>query len=359
MSSKLRPLYDKLYIDVDVRLLALNAFFDARKRAKKIPANPNLDREYRKFVKPFWKKYGEHPSKAWYRILCDRSEHVDPRYIPDSIWFSRVIPHFNRLLFAQALQDKCLHNLMVPELRRPDTVVKRVSGRFCFDDLEPMAEPDAVRACRAAGRFVIKPSVGSGKGADVVFYDGSQMSDADVREMFAKFGNNFIAQKPVRQHPLLDSIYPGSLNTIRVITFFHDGDAEVLSCNLRMGAGGSEIDNVSAGGYACGVNPDGSLLKYAVNRRGEWVDRHPDGAVFADVTLPRFPEFLEKVRATARKTPHFNIIGWDLAMDPDCEPVFIEYNVIPGQNQKTFGPTFGDRTGAILDEVFRSKSRKK
>ena len=353
MSSRFRPVYDRLYIGIDVKYLAVSAELDAHKRAKKLPENPALDSEYRSKVLPYWKRYGERPSKAWYRIYCDRSEHIDPRYIPDSIWFEKVIPHYNNLLFAQALQDKCLHNLLVPGLRRPETVVKRVSGRFCDDSLEPVTEDDAVRACLCAGRFIIKPSVGSGKGANVVFYDGNAMTAEDVRLMFAKYGRNFVAQKPVAQHTLLDSIHPGSLNTIRVITFLHDGNAEVLSCNLRMGAGGSEIDNVSAGGYACGAYPDGRPMKLAVNRSGEWVEKHPGGAVFDKITLPRFPEFLEKVKAAARKTPHFGILGWDLAMGKDCEPVFIEYNVIPGQNQKTFGPTFGDRTEEILDEVFK------
>ena len=357
MSSKLRPLYDKLYMGIDVKYLAVSAVRDARRRAKTIPKNPNLDREYRREVLPFWRRYGERPSKAWYRIYCDRSEHVDPRYIPDSIWFDRVIPHFNHLLFAQALQDKCLHNLLVPGMKRPATVVKNVSGQFCSDGLEPMTREQAVRACLDAGRFIVKPSVGSGKGANVVFYDGSKMNEADVGLMFDKYGRNFIVQEPVVQHPVLDSIYSGSLNTIRVITFLHDGEAEVLSCNLRMGAGDSEIDNVSAGGYACGIYPDGRLTELAVNRKGVWVDRHPGGAVFGEITLPRFPEFLDRVKDAARRVPHFRILGWDFAMDPDCEPVFIEYNVIPGQNQKTFGPTFGDRTEAILDEVYGIRRR--
>lgn len=357
MSSKLRPFYDKMYMYIDVKLLAMKADADARERAKKIPKNPNLDREYKERVLPYWNRYGVLPEKAWYRILCDRSEHIDPRYIPDSVWFSKVIPHFNHLLFAQALQDKCLHNLLVPDLKHPETVVKSISGLFCDDNLDPLTEEEAVNACLSAGRFIIKPSVGSGKGANVVFYDGSKMTADGVRAMFKKYGRNFIAQKPVKQHPLLDSIYPGSLNTIRVITFLHDGEAEVLSCNLRMGAGGSEIDNVSAGGYACAVYPDGHLQKYAVNRRGEWVDRHPNGAVFEEITLPNFPEFLGKIKAQARRIPHFRILGWDCAMDENCDPVFIEYNVIPGQNQKTFGPTFGDRTDMILNEVFGKKQK--
>ena len=43
-------------------------------------------------------------------------------------------------------------------------------------------------------------------------------------------------------------------------------------------------------------------------------------------------------------------------MNVKWEPVFIEYNVCPGSNQITCGPTFGDLTERVLEEVFVKKT---
>ena len=44
MSSKWRPLYDKLYMGIDTWLLAFQANKNGRTRSKKLPKNPTLDK---------------------------------------------------------------------------------------------------------------------------------------------------------------------------------------------------------------------------------------------------------------------------------------------------------------------------
>lgn len=360
MSSKLRPLYDKLYMAIDVWLVGHNANRDGKKRAKKIQKKTNFSKDFREKVVPYWKKFGVKPKKFWYRIYWGKDEPADPRYIPNDIWFRRIIPHYNHLLFAQALQDKCLHNLLLPGVRRPETVVKNISGLFYDDALHLMDEEEAIRRCMACERYIVKPSVGSGEGADVNFYNGSCLSEEETKQMFARYKNrNFIVQEPVRQHKVLADIYDKSLNTIRVVTFVHKGEVHVLSAIIRMGAGGCEVDNLSKGGYACRIKEDGSLESYAFDRNVNWIEKHPSGAVFAEIKIPRFDHFLEVVKTAAKKTPHFAILGWDFAIDEEGEPVFIEYNVIPGQSfQMGSGPTFGEMTDEVLDEVF-GKNKKR
>ena len=353
MSSKFRPLYDKLYMSIDTWLLAFQANRSGHTRGKKLPKNPVLDREYRSAVVPYWKPFGIKPKKHWYRIYCDRSEHIAPEYIPDDIWFHKIIPHFNTLLFAQALQDKNQHGLLVPGIKRPKTVVKNIAGVFYDDDYNLLTEDEAVARCLNAGRFLFKPAVGSGKGHDIRFYNGSDLDTATVKGLFAKYGNrNFMVQEKMKQHRDMAKIYEKSLNTIRIVTFLYHNEVHILSIILRAGSGGSEIDNVSQGGYACKVNMDGTLDPLAVNRRGEWVPKHPSGTVFAEVKIPGFDKLLRTVKDAAAKIAHFKILGWDFAIDEDGEPVFIEYNVIPGQNQKTWGPTFGAMTREVLEDVF-------
>ena len=58
--------------------------------------------------------------------------------------------------------------------------------------------------------------------------------------------------------------------------------------------------------------------------------------------------------------PHFSIIGWDFAVDAKGNPVLVEFNVTPAQNEiGSKRPSFGDLTDEVLEDVFVTKSMKK
>ena len=355
MGSKLRPLYDALYMGIDTWVVAYQDNRSGRKRARKIPKHPDFDAQYRSRVLPYWKRFGVVPKKFWFRIYAQNRETVDPRFIPDDLWYRRIVPHFNHLLFAQAYQDKCLNNVFVPTIAHPPTVVKCVSGVLYDDALNLLTPDEAAARVMQTGRFIIKPSVGSGRGNGIRFLNGAELSRDDVLRLFREYGKNFLIQEKLRQHPAVAALHEQSLNTLRVITFLFENEVHILSAVLRVGAGDSELDNVSKGGFACKVLPDGQLDEYAVNRKAEWVRVHPDGTPFGQVRIPNYESLLQTVKDAASRLGHFRIIGWDIAIGEAGEPVYIEYNLIPGQNQKTWGPTFGDLTDRVLQEVFQKK----
>ena len=125
---------------------------------------------------------------------------------------------------------------------------------------------------------------------------------------------------------------------------------------LRIGGGGARVDNIGAGGYSCAINPDGSLSKRAVNRKSEWVESNQDGLRFETVTVPNYAEAVALVKKMHTSLPHFKIVGWDIGISKDGEPTLIEFNSNPGQNQYSCGPTFGDLTDRVLEDVFIKKS---
>ena len=356
MSGKLRGLYDRLYIWTEVELHAMNAAKSGRKLASSMTENPRVAEEYGKTIRPYWRRFGRPaPKRFWFTLFCGRKDTVDPRYIPDDLWFSRIVPYYNNLIFAKALQDKCLHNLVLPNIKRPETVVKNVAGVFYDDALRLLTREEAVSRCRGRGRVIVKPSVSSGQGHNIRFYDTDTLTEAETEDIFRLYGQNFIMQEKLLQHPVLAAFHPNSLNTVRVITFLHHGRVHVLSTILRIGGGSNEVDNVSQGGYQCTIMPDGRLEKTAVTKRdGKWVpvEATANGIRFSDVTVPSFARVLETVRNAASTMAHFRILGWDIAIDPEGEPVLVEFNVIPGQNQTTCGPTFGELTDEVLSEVF-------
>ena len=169
---------------------------------------------------------------------------------------------------------------------------------------------------------------------------------------------NYIAQEAVKQHPALSELNPSSLNTIRIVSFFFEGKVHILSSILRMGASGHKVDNIGAGGFACPIQKDGHLTEWGVNRKAEWVSENQHGIRFVDVQVPSYEKIVGIVKKQHQKLAHFKLVGWDFSVSEEGEPVFIEYNVCPGSNQITCGPTFGELTEQVLDEVFVKQTLK-
>lgn len=360
MMRKLRALYDRLYVGIDCAVLAHNTAKWTRKKAREAEPKADFDRDFAQKVRPYWRQFNAPmPKKFWYRTYGPASEPVDPRYIPYDIYVKRILPHFNTLLFARALQDKCLHNLLVPDMERPVTVVKNVAGVFCGDDLVPMTREQAIARCRAAGRIIVKPSVGSGGGANIRFYDGGTLTEQEAEDIFRQYKRDFIIQEKLAQHQDLAALNPRSLNTVRITTFFFRGQVHILSALLRIGGGDNEVDNVSQGGYQCTIRPDGSLDSYAITKLGgTWqnVEATAGGVRFAGRSVPNYEAVKDTVCRAAAKMAHFKLVGWDIAVSQAGEPVLVEYNVIPGQSQGTCGPAFGELTDDVLTEVFGRRS---
>lgn len=356
MASKLRPLYDKIYIGTECWLNARGARRDAKRYAAGLGPCPQVEAEYARVIRPYWKQFRlAVPKKYWFTLFANCHKPFSAQYIPDGLWFGRIIPHYNNLIFAKALQDKCLASLLFPDVRRPETLVKCVAGVFYDDGLRLLTREQAVARCRGGGRAVVKPSVGSGKGQGIRFFDADGLSDSQVDALFSQYGDNFIVQKKMTQHPALARFNPASLNTVRIITFLRGGKVHALAPILRVGGSGSEVDNVSQGGFQFNLGPDGAVLLPAFTHAGgrwEYAESYPNGIGPDQAVVPSYDRIVRLVTDQAARLSHFRIIGWDVAVAPDGEPVLVEFNVIPGQNQESGGPTFGPLTDQVLTEVF-------
>jgi len=357
--SKLRDLCDRLYIRAETTANAYAKWKAGRRNAKYMTENPLVAKNWNTVIRPYWKQFGLRPPRRfWYRMYCNDVNPFDPGYIPDDRFTRDVIPHYNNLIFAKALQDKCLHSVLFPDMNRPVTLVKNIAGVFYDDALNLLTKEEACGRCRNHGRILVKPSVGSGGGANIRFYDSDTLTDDDILAIFRSYKQNYIVQEKMEQHPALAALNPNSLNTVRLITFLHDNEVRILTAILRVGGGSNEVDNTSQGGYKSSVHPDGRLHKLGMTRLGghwEYVETYPNGLRFEDVVIPSYDRICETVCAHAAKMSHFKIIGWDIAVDPNGEPTLIEYNVIPAQGHGTDGLLFGDLTETVLAEVYGRK----
>lgn len=357
----MRSGFRKKWDDLDLKIESAYRKYTYRKKAKvrlkRMNGGFRCDKEYEEVIVPYWKKYGYKPAKYWYQIFCDADKTVDPRYIPDDLYYGEMIPYFSNSQFRRFGEDKCYHDIWFPDVKRPETICKNIAGVYYDSDMNPISFDEALNLVLAfKDECLIKPSIDSGEGRLIQFFTPATLSKEVLKKAFEDMRANFIMQAAVKQHPDISKLNPSSLNTIRVVSFFFGGEVHILSSILRVGAPNAKVDNVGAGGYACPIQMDGHLTPKAVNRKAEWVEENSTGIKFADVKVPEFDKVIETVKFAHKRLAHFKLIGWDMSVDIVDDPVMIEYNTCPGANQISCGPTFGDLTERVLDEFFNKRT---
>lgn len=360
MRSRNQQIYDNLYYGFEKRLNVSFMNLHNRRHFRGKKFDKSFYQFYRDSVIPFWAKYGVRPHLHWYKYYYSLTGIMDPRYIPDDIHMLYIVPHFNKRLYVRAMVDKNLHCLTLPGVTRPETVYKRIDGCCTNDDFTPISEDEAFSRCLEPVRYIVKPTVDTGKGEDIRFFRGDDAPE-EIRSLLDKYDCDYIVQKVVRQHPELAKFNPSSLNTIRIVTLFLNGKPHILSSILRIGAAGSSVDNVSRGGYQCTIQPDGRLQPIAYTTRSgkaEFVEETTDGLRFGEFLVPSWDTIKQTALDLSTKLPHLKFIGWDFGVNENGDVVLIEFNCELGQNQATCGPTFGDLTDEVLSEVFRERMKK-
>lgn len=360
MRSKPRALLDNVYRRIEMKFRRKKR----RKAAKNLLRKMNggcreHDNIYRTEILPYWKKYGIKPSKMWHRIYSKPGIPYDVRYIPDDLWVSKIASYFSNMDFRRALEDKCLHNVQFPNVKRPTTVVKKIAGLYYSEDLQLLNTEVAIdQIVDENEELIVKPSIDSGAGRLIRFISPQETDREEIKKIISNCGENFIVQKLIRQHPVLAQFNPTSVNTIRTISFLFDNEVHILSSALRIGGKGSKVDNFSQGGYMCQILPNGYMAELAYDNDHNSYLSLPGSEAFAVVKIPSYDKIIEIIIEEAAQKPHFKIIGWDFTVSPEGEPIMIEYNTAPlgVGSQMACGPHFGELTEAALTEVFIEKN---
>ncbi len=124
-----------------------------------------------------------------------------------------------------------------------------------------------------------------------------------------------------------------------------------------MGINGSKVDNASSGGITVGIKNNGQLRDDAFTATGvRYPKMHPDSKVeFASIVIPNFEKIKDLISKLHAYLPQFRLLSWDIALDEEDVPIFVEVNMASGEldfHQLNNGPIFGDDTKEILNEVF-------
>lgn len=158
------------------------------------------------------------------------------------------------------------------------------------------------------------------------------LSGKDPKEVYEHFLKQpkYLIEEYIEQHQEMSKFYPGSLNTVRLITILDGDEFDPFLAIARFGVDGV-VDNFTCGGIACGVDPKtGLIMTDGCNKYGDVFETHPaTGVRFKGFQIPHWDKVLEIADFSLRAIDGIGFVGWDFAIQDDGVTI-IEGNAGPG-----------------------------
>jgi len=342
--EKLDILYHSRLAEVEqINSHAYDRRNSAMRRDRWLYANSSLTSQYvlteeqLKEIEDFWAPYSfayqnDPRQQAFFSAITGK---FDPSYFGFGMQRYYMVRFWNHQSFS-LVKQKNYTPLFFHGVKMPETYIYNENGYFFDGNRDLLSREQAVKHLMqcikksSAGEAIIKPSDG-GEGKEISFIT-KDMSREEVTKILTSYHSEYICQQVVRNHSSFSALYPGSLNTLRMITLHWKDTFYFVGAVLRMGTS-KRVDNWSQGGLACGVNPDGTMHKYAFYENGELAEKHPvTGVVFENHKLPKIPEAIELVKKLHSQLPQQKYISWDITVDDEGDLMMIELNS-PGSHE--------------------------
>jgi hypothetical protein len=322
----------------------------------RLPEVRKLTKEQKKEIRAFYKRLtGERVPLIWHQYFYSRTGVYAKEYLPTSLYRVQVMDRLNYGPYREAYVDKNMLDIVLPNVRHPHVYLKNMNGYYYMDG-EPVSRETAIERLRNLECGIIKPSLQShGRGVKkLVIKDGkTNVEGKTIAQLLDAYENNFIIQEYIQQHESLAALNPTSVNTIRILTYRSGMEVIPLYSVIRIGRKGEEIDNESSGGISTKINPDGTLGKYAYGDVAEGrIEKTDSGITLEGYKIPYMDKAVETVKKCHYQLPFFDLIGWDVSISPEGEPIIMEWNIHTELSQSANGPAFGNMTERILKEAW-------
>ncbi len=287
----------------------------------------------------------------WHKFYKGFVGHFDVRYIPSDIYNPLCEYTFNERRYSLFLQHKSMLRTFINKGNRIKSIVDLIDGVFYDDEFNIISTEEVKqRLKKVTVPIIVKPSIGSGGGRRVEYLkDGLEV---DLNR-YIKAGD-FSFQYFFDEGYDLKRFNEDTVNTIRMITLNLNGKVSVLSSFLRMGKSGMRIDNLSSGGMLIGINQNGYLADFALDKNLDKIEKSPSGIVFKGEHLSSYQKIVDFALANHSHIPLAKLIAWDFAVNKNNDPIVIEINLDSGEiqfHQIYNGPLFGDRTDEVIEYV--------
>lgn len=276
----------------------------------------------------------------------------DLNFIP--CWLYAILEQsLNHRRFEGFAQHKCNLHYFIPVEHRAKTFAYSIDGVLYDSENRIITRSEFMRILQNEREFVFKIATGTGGGKGVKkIHTESPESMAIVTDALDKRYNDFICQDIIRQSDFMSSLSGGSVNTIRMLTLNLNGCFSLLSAFLRMGTPGSFTDNLCSGGTLCGIDEEGCFSDFGYTHSFDVTTVSPSGKVLKGLRIPDFDKLTAFCEKMSYNFQQMHLIGWDIAIREDGEPVVIEVNLDSAElppHQMFNGPVFGDRTEEVLE----------
>jgi hypothetical protein len=218
-----------------------------------------------------------------------------------------------------------------------------VNGSWISKDGEILTEELArERAFEGTDRVYIKADA-QNRGSGIRITD-----KAEFNEVCKEWTGDFVVQFPVEQHPDLSKFHPGSVATLRILTYkTHACSPKALAAYLRLGRGNSRYISASENPIKVAINCDtGTLDDKGADESWNVHSAHPDsGVAFQSFQCPGFRRAVELCKKLHLRIPQLALIGWDFAIDRHSDVWLLEWGAVtPGFSfiEAASGPLFAD-----------------
>ncbi|MCI8915087.1 MAG: hypothetical protein HFF26_00235 [Oscillospiraceae bacterium] len=135
------------------------------------------------------------------------------------------------------------------------------------------------------------------------------------------------------QHPLVAAIYPGAINTVRMVTIRgRSGRVYLVTAMFRIG-NGKYVDNFNSGGMVAPMDPQtGTVIDRALDKQKNLYVNHPaTGTPIQGFVFPDWDRAVALVKEAAQVVPEVGYVGWDVCFTPQG-PCLVEGNQFPGHD---------------------------
>jgi len=282
-------------------------------------------------------------------------EHNDPReYLPDTVF--REATNINGKFCQAILQDKLLFSKLLGGMFRTPEIFGLIErGRF-----QPLGQGRApLEILEAYSGFIIKP-VGGWQGDGIVGVtlhggdlrvNGQPSTSAALEDHLARLDGCIVTER-ITQDGYAHAIFPGSANSVRVVTMQDPDDQDRPFVAVAFHRFGSRttgpVDNVSRGGLMAHIEPRTGVMGRAIKFPHEtggalsWCSQHPDtGSPIEGQRVPQWGELQQQLLGLVAAFPLFRHVGWDLIFAQDTFWL-VEGNHNPSPVGQVFHPYLRD-----------------
>lgn len=243
-------------------------------------------------------------------------------YVKDTTRYLKTV--FYNYNNRDMMDDKYACYLFLKEYsRRPVPVYALIEKGTCHFT-KPIRSVDHLLT--TGSKFVVKPRKGrGGEGVKILEARGGRFYFANTE--FSSFDDcfhgldNHVLSPYVFQHRYAAEIYPGSLNTIRLLTGVLEGNIILMKAGHRFGVERTGVvDNFSQGGIFANINLDTGVLESPAiwnpqKYRTEHPECHPStNAPINGVAVPRWHEVVAEILILHRSISFIKYVGWDIAI---------------------------------------------